>query len=235
MLAALLLAPAAEAAPLPQPLSPLTLERPRDHSERMPRSIGRQSHRPYLGRFFLNLDQIPDPVGRQRFADLAIRSGSRWGVGYAGTTGRRVVTGDGVPVVGFSSNVPSGALGATSIRIERTRRCSRTRCRTRTRVVDQDIAINPNVGWQDGPTYPSILEFDLETVLLHELGHFAGNLRHVFGCESSPMIDRIAQGDWWHAPNDWWRIGCAQSASQGPEAQGRPHTLRFIHVQSYAG
>jgi len=71
------------------------------------------------------------------------------------------------------------------------------------RVVERDVVIDSRVAWEEGPEYPSGDQYDLETVLIHELGHFAGNRRHATRCDqSSPMIDTIFNGEWWRTPGD---------------------------------
>ena len=94
------------------------------------------------------------------------------------------------------------------------------RCRYVTRsvrdgveVVERDIQLNPFVTWQQGPAYPSNTQYDLESTILHELGHFANPTKdnHVFGCENSPMIDAIAPGEFWRDADDWLRYGCSAS------------------------
>ena len=61
--------------------------------------------------------------------------------------------------------------------------CAASGCRTMrtpagSRIVERDLALLPDVPWAQGPAHPSAEEYDLETVILHELGHWAGNLRH---------------------------------------------------------
>jgi hypothetical protein len=64
--------------------------------------------------------------------------------------------------------------------------------------------------WAPGPAYPTTAEVDLETVLLHELGHFAGNLRHApVGCNNTPMVEALGPGEWWRSPTDWHYDACA--------------------------
>jgi hypothetical protein len=73
--------------------------------------------------------------------------------------------------------------------------------------VEEDIVLSSAMAWQAGPAYPTAWQVDLETVLLHELGHVAGR-GHVEGCSSTPMWTSLAQGDWWRGIDDWHRAGC---------------------------
>jgi hypothetical protein len=50
---------------------------------------------------------------------------------------------------------------------------------------------------------------DLETVILHELGHVAGNRFHVpRGCADTPMVIGLATGEWWRSTTDFSYRGC---------------------------
>jgi hypothetical protein len=49
-------------------------------------------------------------------------------------------------------------------------------------------------------------------VLLHELGHFAGNLRHTpVGCYNTPMVVALGPGEWWRSPTDWHYDACGRA------------------------
>jgi len=187
---------------------------PRDDGA-IPRRIGRRGR----SAFRISLRGVPDTVGATRFVALAARSGRRWGLRPRGTTNRLAGVRDGVDVVGFSGAVPSGALGVTTAyRVARyrvVRRCGRSGCanvgRPRfigTRIVERDVALDPDAPWQRGPAHPSSDQFDLESVLLHEFGHVAGNRRHARRCADSPMIAALSPGDWWRSPSDYAFRGC---------------------------
>ena len=78
--------------------------------------------------------------------------------------------------------------------------CRTTRTPAGTRVVERDLALLPDVPWAQGPAHPTSEEYDLETVVLHELGHWAGNLRHTpVGCHDTPMVKGLGPGEWWRS------------------------------------
>jgi hypothetical protein len=83
--------------------------------------------------------------------------------------------------------------------------------------------LRPDLPWKGGPGYPALDQFDLESVLLHELSHFAGNKRHTPRCANSPLVVGLAAGEWWRAPSDRWMFGCdAAAATASPfTAAGR--------------
>ena len=178
-------------------------------------------------------DDRPAGVDASRLYDLTDVSGSRWKLNVAGNASADPGVRDNTQTLGFSKATNPKALGVTSIwsraryRVKTVRRCwrqnGRKRCRsskryvrTGTEVVEKDVQLNPFVRWEQGPAYPSTGEYDLESTILHELGHFANPEKdnHVFGCENSPMIDSIAPGEYWRDSDDWLRFGC--SASTGP-------------------
>jgi hypothetical protein len=57
-------------------------------------------------------------------------------------------------------------------------------------------------------------------VLLHELGHFAGNKEHRPRCSNSPMIESLAKGEWWRSSDDWFNWNCAKSPSSPAAGAG---------------
>ena len=56
--------------------------------------------------------------------------------------------------------------------------------------------------------YPDDNHIDLESVVLHELGHMAGNRHHQPRCTNSPMVESLGRGEWWHTPQDWFERTC---------------------------
>lgn len=183
----------------------------------IPPSVGRRSHRPFL----VSRTGVPANV-RGRWVALAKRSAARWGLRFKGLTTRRAGVVDRRDVVGFARAMPRSKLGITRevvARRYRVRRvCSASGCRVVSRryvgtvVLDRDVSLNSDYRWQPGPDKPGPFEMDLETVLLHELGHFAGNPRHVQRCTDSPMMIALGYGEWWHAPGDWFVHGCSPDA-----------------------
>lgn len=50
-----------------------------------------------------------------------------------------------------------------------------------------NAAFNAAFNWNQGPRYPTAQEIDLETVMIHEMGHFADpSAPHQRGCPNSP-------------------------------------------------
>jgi hypothetical protein len=203
-------------------------------------------------RLYVNAaDDRPGTVDSARLYDLADRSAGRWELAVVGNAGDTPGVRDGTQVLGFSSATNPKALGVTTVwtrvryRVKTSRRCWRKngkrRCRTvrrnvkvGTSVVEKDVQLNPFVPWQQGPAYPSTQEYDLESTVLHELGHFAHPRieNHVFGCQNSPMINSISPGEFWRDPDEWLRYGC--TASTGPKLRlgpaARPR-MRMLHVE----
>lgn len=207
-------APPLPPAPLPPPPNPVQL--PADHSSLIPSWIGVRN--PYW--IDLNAEDVPSDVDGSRWASVARRSARRWGMSIRRHTSRSPRL-DGYLVLGFSWALPDRVLGEEQRWFKRARRCRNHRhrggrrhrhCRMVRRLVDNDVAINANLQWQDGPAYPGRGQFDLETVVLHELGHYADN-GHRRGCANSPLVDRGAPGEWWRAPQDWFRLGCTATAA----------------------
>ena len=79
-------------------------------------------------------------------------------------------------------------------------------------VIERDLELNANQNWAAGPDYPALDEFDLESVLLHELGHMAGNKKHLARCTNSPMGKKLGAGEWWRGSRDKWFGNCSTSA-----------------------
>ena len=78
----------------------------------------------------------------------------------------------------------------------------------RGKVVESDLALRADENWAAGPDYPALDEVDLESVLLHELGHMAGNKKHRARCTNSPMIEALGAGEWWRGARDKWFGDC---------------------------
>jgi hypothetical protein len=183
----------------------------------IPRALGRR--RPGL-RYVVSLAGRPSGVSRGRWQALTRVAGRRWGMRHRYDTNARVRRGDGVVSVGFG-RVPAGALGVQDDRFVERWRAAFTRCDARRcvryprrflgrRLVDQDVTIRDRgVRWQAGPTLPGPQEYDLESVLVHEMGHLAGNKGHAPACAATPMTEGLANGDWWRSPTDFSFRACS--------------------------
>ena len=204
------------------PVRSFEIRDPIEHSEPIPASAGHQVGASRPQSFVLYGGSRPEGVGLGRLQTIAARSAGRWGVAYHGQTATKPGVADGIHSVGFSEETPVGKLAVTVIFKRNVYSPGKRHCKRRhghrvchrgpprltaTRVVDEDIKIDPGWPWQQGPRYPTDSQFDLESNLIHEFGHFAGN-GHVYGCVNSPMIATLAAGDWWHAADDWNRYGC---------------------------
>ena len=191
--------------------------------------------------FLVSTDGIPESVGSERFVAMAETQGARWGLRPDGVTFDKVSLRNRRSEVGFSTRVPDGLLGIsltrTLVRYRRYVRCrlgpdgSRSGCVTTgvkkvgTTVTDRDVLLQSDVPWEPGPAWPEATEFDLQTVLIHELGHFAGNQRHDANCTVAPMTPSLSPGDWWRSTLDH-RVVCrsgARAASAGPAPMGFGH------------
>jgi hypothetical protein len=82
---------------------------------------------------------------------------------------------------------------------------------------ESDVVVQTDASWQAGPTPPTAEQWDLETNLLHELGHVSG-LEHVHDrCDpGTPMGVSQGNGDWWHAVDDVFRPSCGTLARATP-------------------
>ena len=89
------------------------------------------------------------------------------------------------------------------------------------KVVESDLALRGDENWAQGPDYPALDEVDLESVLLHELGHMAGNKKHRSRCTNTPMIEALGAGEWWRGARDKWYGDCAA-------APARPRCARLL-------
>jgi hypothetical protein len=163
-------------------------------TEPIPSAIGHSNG----ATFVIRTDGLPPSVSRARFLALVRNSGRRWRLHSAGTRPGRPAFGNGTSEVGFSNaQIPRGALGVTIIgRPVRGRR-------------ERDLILRADVPWEQGPNYPTRGRIDLETVLLHELGHVAGNQYHVpRACTDTPMIVALDTGEWWRSTVDFSYRGC---------------------------
>jgi hypothetical protein len=180
--------------------------------------------------FLLSSRDIPDGVDPARLKALVAVSARRWGLHLAGWTARRAGVRDRVNVARDSVQFRSVARSYSS-RYRVSQRCTvrrlngvvvqRTCGPVKRRFVgevltDQDLVIRPDVAWAMDPARPAADEFDLESVLVHELGHLAGNKKHTARCTNSPMGPTLGVGEWWRTPHDWYRRGCAPSRPGDP-------------------
>lgn len=168
----------------------------------IPVAIGHQGN----ARFRVNR-AVPAGVDPTRFAQLAATAGARWGLRSLGDTTVPPLVADRVNVVGFSSETGPVALGVQRDVVQTIRNRVTGRV-VRERILDQDLALAIDVVWQQGPAHPAGDQFDLETVLIHELGHMAGNKEHAPLCSNSPLVSAAAPGEWWRSPEDFSWGGC---------------------------
>jgi hypothetical protein len=181
--------------------------------------------------------KTPPGLTAAAFRGMAATSARRWGLTVTGATTRIAGAVDGKNVVGFGGDVPANALGVQrdvlQRRVRTTRRCSGGRCTLRqdvvsSRVVDRDIVVRTGLNWWIGPGPPPLDRYDLESVLIHELGHFAGNEKHLPHCANSPLADGAAPGEWWHTPRDRFAFCDARPVARAASLGSGPR-LRFVH------
>jgi hypothetical protein len=177
----------------------------------------------------------PAGVDAARLSEVSNASARRWKLTVLGNASDTPGVKDGTQVIGFSKSTNPQALGVTTVwsrtrfKLKTTKRCwkqnGKRRCQVIKRyvkngveVVEKDVQLNPFVPWEQGPAYPAVPKYDLESTILHELGHFANPMKdnHVFGCENTPMIDSIAPGEYWRDADDWLRYGCSASTGVRP-------------------
>jgi hypothetical protein len=151
--------------------------------------------------FYLSSAGFPDTVTGVRFQKVVKTAASRWGLKTLRWTSVEAGVQDGFNVAGFSSSVEPGVLGVQTDFVKRGR------------IVESDLALNAGENWNAGPDYPALDQVDLESVVLHELGHMAGNKKHRARCTNSPMIDALGAGEWWRGARDKWFGDCGASAS----------------------
>jgi hypothetical protein len=211
--------------PTPAPAGTL----PRLSRTPIPSRIGTSNH----ALLVLALGEGSPSVSRSRFVELVRNSARRWRLDARGPVKRVPRLGDAHNDVGFAARLVSeGALGTTTllrqnyVRVRRV--CAATGCRTMrtpagSRVVERDLALLPDVPWAQGPAHPSGEEYDLETVVLHELGHWAGNLRHTpVGCHDTPMVKGLGPGEWWRSSSDWHYDACGAGRARAASALDVP-------------
>jgi hypothetical protein len=191
------------------------------------RRFGRHGH----ARFLLSSRNIPAGVDPARLRTIVAVSARRWGLRLTGWTDRVAGVRDHVNVAGFGTVPVSGALAVQAdLYVKRYRVSQRCQVQRLNGVVvrrtcgpvqthyvgrvltDQDLIIRTDVPWGMGPARPALDEYDLESVVVHELGHMAGNHKHSPRCDNSPMGPALARGEWWRTPHDWYRRGCPLSA-----------------------
>jgi hypothetical protein len=162
--------------------------------QRIPRSIGTSNG----AAFRIRTSGVPAGISRARFLALVRNSARRWRLHSAGTVGGRPRFGNGRSEVGFSTaQVPPEALAVTIIG------------RRRGGGLERDLIIRADIAWDEGPDHPTRQQYDLETVILHEMGHFAGNEFHVpRGCRDTPMVVGLARGEWWRSTTDFSYRAC---------------------------
>jgi hypothetical protein len=167
-------------------------------NERIPRSIGRSNG----ASFVIRTGGIPPGVSRARFLALVRNAARRWGLHSLGTAPGRPRFGNGRSEVGFSTaQVPRQALAVTIV--------GRRQANGRR---ERDLILRADLPWEQGPERPTRARIDLETVLLHEFGHVAGNQFHVpRGCRDTPMVVGLATGEWWRSTTDFSYRACGNA------------------------
>ncbi len=207
----------------------------------MPRSVGTTS--PSYAKLAIFPTGAPASVDSSRFTAIVRASAARWDISRGGVSWKRFNFDrpDGRNAIGFEPR-PEGVLGTTNTwtaRVYRKRRSCRPtlsgrKCRTvrqyvGRQVVEADVAIDPFTPWQQGPALPTTEQFDLETVIAHELGHWAGN-GHRKAC-SHLMTRAIDAGDWWRDIDDFHFASCGAStkAVSAARAAGRFEHVDRVH------
>jgi hypothetical protein len=162
--------------------------------QRIPRSIGTSNG----ASFRIMTSGVPSDVSKARFLALVRNSARRWRLHSLGTLTGEPRFGNGRSEVGFSTTqVPREALAVTIIG------------RRRGGGLERDLIIRADIPWDQGPDHPTRTQYDLETVILHEMGHFAGNEFHVpRGCRDTPMVVGLARGEWWRSTTDFSYRAC---------------------------
>jgi hypothetical protein len=179
------------------PVETFTVSAPRRTKGRLAPRYGVTNHQ----RLYLSTAGFPAGVDPARFQALIRRSAARWGLKIRRWTSAHAGRPDGFQIAGFG-RVPKRALAMQVDYVDRTGT-----------IRDRDLVIRPDLAWQLGPAYPAMDEYDLESVLIHELSHFAGNKRHRPRCVNSPLVEALAPGEWWRGPDDRWAFGCARASA----------------------
>jgi hypothetical protein len=161
--------------------------------------------------FYLSSAGFPSSVGGPRFRAVVRAAAHRWHLRARRWTSLAAGRPDGYDVVGFG-RLPKGVLGVE------------TDYTLHGRTVEQDVRFIASAPWNEGPGYPDFDEMDLESVVLHELGHMAGVGRHRPHCTNSPMVAALGLGEWWRGPRDDWFFGCGGAASTA----GTTPAWRFV-------
>jgi hypothetical protein len=153
---------------------------------------GKRGH----GSFYLSSANWPKTLDGLRFRALAKTAAKRWGLKALTWTSLAAGKRDGFSVVGFSNKLPAGTLGLE------------TDYRKRGKVVERDLLLRADADWNAGAGYPNLDQVDLESVLIHELGHMAGVKKHQPRCTNSPMVKALGTGEWWRGPSDYFFGDC---------------------------
>jgi hypothetical protein len=158
--------------------------------------------------FAVSSANLPDSVSAARLKSIAATAATRWGLKEKGTSKRVAGVRDGHSVAGFSTDLPEGTLGLQTDYVRGGK------------VVERDLALRAGENWSAGPGYPGLDQVDLESVVVHELGHMAGNKKHTARCANSPMDEALGAGEWWRGARDQWFGQCgAQASSAGKPAR----------------
>jgi hypothetical protein len=175
--------------------------------------LGRGPLYPRYGRrghasFYLSSANWPAGLSGLRFQSLIRTAAARWGLRALSWTSLKAGRRDGFNVAGFSTRLPAGALGME------------TDYAKHGKVVERDLALRAGADWNAGPGYPDLEQVDLQSVLLHELGHMAGVKQHRKRCTNSPMVESLGTGEWWRGPRDYFFGDCSATAGAASAAGG---------------
>ncbi len=200
------------------------------------------------GGFVASTDVSNLLVPQARWLAILRTTAARWGLNDRGAVSRPVTNGDYENQVGFGYDLTSDTLGetvTTSVRRYRrvrvcrrvhtrggrsVRRCKRVRRYAGRSVIDRDITFNTvSPYWEAGPAYPAANRYDLETVVIHEMGHFAGNGHRPY-CENSPMVEAIDTGEWWRSDTDHHWIGCGYASTARAKSSRERGLLRTRNI-----